>query len=169
MSDDVLRDALAAGLASLTRTTATPSGALGYGRDLSCGSDLDPSMAEIDPDSTIGIAQSTFRRWDCPRGALPPDTGKDSRDYGEDIRGMLSHGTTDATLNATTSRLGSEATKDDRISAIKIGVTPSGPPSLPTLEVSARITPADPALRAFDLVLAVSSADVVLKAIGGAA
>ena len=167
MSDDVLRDALAAGLATLSRVVAVPSAPLGYGVDLSCASDLTPDMAEVDPMSPTGIGQSTFRRWDCQRGALPPD-GRDARDYGRDIRGMLNRGTTDADLNATTSALGQEALKDDRISTIKVGATPSGNATRPKIEVAATITPADPTLEPFALVLAVDGPDVVIKAIGGA-
>lgn len=142
---------------------------LGYGTDLVCGWDLDPTMAETDPNSVSGIGQAVFRRWDCPRGALPPDSGRDSRDYGVDIRGMLNRGTTDAVLNAAAASLAQEALKDDRIAAIKVGVRPSGTAALPILTITAMITPADPALGSFSLVLEATSADVVLKAIGGAA
>jgi len=167
MSDDVLRDALAAGLATLQRIVATPTGPLGYGTDLSCASDIDPQLIETDPNSVIGIGESTFRRWDCSRGALPPD-GKDAREYGRDIRGMLNRGTTDADLNATTSALGVEASKDDRIASITVRATPLGDSKKPTIEIAAMITPADPTLAPFQLVLAVDSSDVVIKAIGSA-
>lgn len=167
MSDDVVRDAIAAGLASLSRVVAVPTGDLGYGTDLSCASDITPDLAEVDPSSPIGIGEAVFRRWDCQRGALPPD-GRDAREYGRDVRGMLNRGTTDADLNATLGALGQEALKDDRISAIKVGATPSGDPKKPSIEVAAKITPADRTLAPFQLVLAVDSADVVLKAIGGA-
>lgn len=171
MSDDVLRDALAAGLAALSRVVAVPTPPLGWGRDLSCGSDITPTLEEVDPASTLGIGQAVFRRWDCPRGALPPDAGRDSREYGQDIRGMLNRGTTDADLNAAGGSLRSEATKDDRIAAVpKIRFVPTktGGAANVSLEVSATITPADPTISAFALILAVEDGNTVLLAIGNA-
>lgn len=168
MSDDVLRDALASGLAALSRVVAVPVPPLGWGRDLSCASDITPTLEEVDPSSTTGIAQATFRRWDCPRGALPPDTGKDSRDYGQDLRGALNRGTTDADLNALGGSLRTEATKDDRIAAVpKILFAPTRTSGANvSLAVTATLTPADPTLNAFDLILAVESGDLLLVAIG---
>lgn len=166
MSDDALRDALAAGLAELTRTTAVPTGSLYYGRDLSCTSDITPTLDETDPQSPAGIVEATFRRWDCPRGALPPD-GKDAAEYGIDLRGMLNRGTTDSDVNAAASSMRAEATKDDRVAAVPaIRFTPSN--NGRDIEVAATITPADPSLNRFDLVLAVDSADIVIKSIAGA-
>lgn len=171
MSDDVLRDALAAGLATLSRVVAVPVAPLGYGRDLSCASDITATLEEVDPNSPIGIGQAVFRRWDCPRGALPPDAGKDSKDYGRDLRGALNRGTTDADLNSLGASLRSEATKDDRIAAIpriRFVPTKTSNPANVSIEVAATITPADPSLGSFDLILAVEDETTVLVAIGNA-
>lgn len=166
MSDDALRDALAAGLATLTRVVAVPIAPFYYGREIRCLSDVDASLTETDPTSPTAIAEAVFRRWDCPRGALPPD-GKDAKEYGIDLRGALNRGTTEADLNALASSMRTEATKDDRVSAVPtIRFTPSA--NRETIEVAATITPADPSLNNFDLVFAVTSADIVPISIAGA-
>ena len=104
----ILTDAIAEGLASLERVQATPTGDLGYGVDLVCALDLDPNMAETDPTSPVGIGQALVRRWDCPRGALPP-VGKDAQEYGISLRSYVNVGTTQRDLNTLKRRLEAEA------------------------------------------------------------
>lgn len=162
---DVLRDAIAAGLATLTPVVATPTGSLGFGVCMSVDSDVHLGVT-VDPMSTLGIAQALVRRWDCPRGALPPD-GKDARSYGVDLRGALNRGQTVDELRALVSSLRVEALKDDRISAITIKATQAESGASYRLDLDVRVTPADPSLSTFSLTLAASSAELVLRAIGG--
>jgi hypothetical protein len=163
-----IADVIAAGLAALTPVQATPTPPLGYGRTWSCAERLDANLADVDYNSTTGIAQATFRRWDCDRGGLPPD-GDDAREYGENLRSWCNRGTNAADMRTLESKLEAEALKDDRIAHIDVAVTPTFNGALVDLSVVATITPVDPNLRTFDLVLAVTSADLVIKSIGGAA
>jgi hypothetical protein len=48
------------------REAATATGDLGYGRDLSCFEDFTPDFAMIDPESTIAVVQSNWRRINTP-------------------------------------------------------------------------------------------------------
>jgi hypothetical protein len=48
------------------REVAAATGDLGYGRDLSCFEDFTPDFAMIDPDSTIAVVQSNWRRINTP-------------------------------------------------------------------------------------------------------
>lgn len=159
-----LADAIAEGLAGLERVQATPTGDLGYGVDVVCMLDLDPNMAETDPASPVGIGQSTVRRWDCPRGELPPD-GKDAQDYGISLRSYVNTGTTQRDLNALKTRLEAEALKDDRIAAIKVSIANTTSGALVSLRVSAVIQPRKGG--PFELVLAVTSATIVIESIAG--
>lgn len=165
--DDIVASSIADGLAALTRITATPEAPFGFGSDISCASDIDPTLAMVDPFSMLGIGQAIVRRWDCPRGALPPD-GKDAQDYGIDLRSWCNRGMRERDLRALESRLQIEALKDDRIKTIVVVVKQTFRGALVDLDVSARVTAVDPTVGTFALVLAVTSADVVVKAIGGA-
>lgn len=164
---DILRDTIADGLASLSRVTAAPTGALGFGVDLSCELDLDPTMATVDPFSVDAVAQAIVRRWDTPRGSLPVD-GRDAGDYGLSLREHLNRGTTDRDLRAMETRLATEAAKDDRIAAIKVGVVATYSGSIVSLRVTATVRPVDPRVGGFRLVLSVTSSAVVITAIEGA-
>jgi hypothetical protein len=59
LPDGVVREAPA-------REFATTAGDLGYGRDLSCFEDFTPDFAMIDPNSTIAVVQSNWRRINTP-------------------------------------------------------------------------------------------------------
>lgn len=160
-----LSAAIAEGLATLT-PAALPTGDLGYGSDLSCASDLTETMESVDPTSTRGIGEAIVRRWDCPRGGLPADNGKDSLDYGEDLRGYCNRGVTVDDVRAIASKLKSEAMKDDRVFAILVTVTPSISRAITTLRVVARVTPY--ASGPFTLILTATSMRIVIEAIGAA-
>lgn len=164
--DNLVRSAIADGLAALTRLRADPVPPLGYGADVSLAADVDPTMALVDPMSARGIAEAIVRRWDCPRGALPPD-GKDAQDYGLDLRSWCNRGMRAQDIRALESRLEIEALKDDRIKAIDVTVTVTQRGALIDLAVAARVTAVDSA-NTFTLVLVATSADIIVKAIEGA-
>ncbi len=161
-----LEAAIAAGLASIERVRDAPTGALGYGTDLSCTTDLDPDLAETDPMSPLGIGEGVVRCWDTPRGSLPND-GKDAASRGLSLREELHRGTTDRDLRALERRLATEALKDDRIDRIvvEVRVTSTGTATV-ELEVIATVTPAGVG-GPFQLVLAATSAEIIVKAIAG--
>lgn len=165
--DDLVRSTIADGLAALTRLRATPVEPFGYGTDISCDSDVSPTLEMVDPFSTLGIAQAVIRRWGTPRGGLPPD-GKDAQDYGEDVRSWCNTGVTERDLRAKRSKLESEALKESTIAAIEAPITMTRTGAQVEITIDAVITPKDPNLASFPLVLAVTSADIVIKAIGGA-
>jgi hypothetical protein len=154
---DIVRDYIKAEIAALTRQVPTPVEPFGYGVDLSCVEDLTETMAEVDPFSTRALAEAIYRRLSTPRGALPDDGV-----YGLDLRSYLNRGTTAAELRDLASQVRAEITKDDRVSSADVTVTV---PSSSELNVRIRITPEDPELGPFDLTLAVTSADVLLKAL----
>lgn len=163
----VLLEALVFCIADPQTVQTPPSGALGYGLDLSCASDLTANMTETDPTSAVGIAESTLRRWDTPRGSLPPD-GRDAKEAGYDLRGALSRGTTDRDLRQMQRELEGEALKDDRIASITAPVTFTGSAASASVSVSATITPTDPRSKPFQLILVATSAEVVIQSIGAA-
>ncbi len=149
-------DALAAGMATVTRQVDAPTPPLGYGTDISCTLDIDERMAEVDPQSTRAIAEALVRRLDTPRGALIDDA-----DYGFALKSYANRGVTRAELLSLADRVRLEVTKDDRVSTATVTVTSSGT----SLSVSIRVTPEDPSLDTFAAVLSVTSAAVVLEAV----
>lgn len=157
----IVRDAVAADLAALTRVVPSPTGALGYGSDLAMtvdGIDIDADMLERLGSDPLVLAEALVRRLDCPRGALPDDP-----DYGLDVRGYLNRGTTTAEIRGLSSAVHAEVTKDDRVGTARVVVDPSLDGS--SLAITIQITPADPSLEPFELVLAVTTAAVLIEEI----
>lgn len=156
---DVVRDAIAEGIAELERVTETPTGALGYGTDISCERDLDGAMTEVS--GLTVLAQALVRRLDCPRGQLPDDP-----DYGFDLRAALNRGLTDGQVRALAGQVRTELGKDDRLDRVVVTVEPTSTGS--ALRVDLRVTPVDRRLGPFRLTLAVSSAAVLIEELAAA-
>ncbi len=152
--------AIATELATLTRIVAPSTEPLLYGLDLSCVTDIEPTLAEVDPASPRAIIQAVIRRFTTPRGALLDDP-----DYGLDIRAVLSRGATQRDVRAISGSLQGEAQKDDRVARCEVKLVAS----LLTrrVDVSVSITPEDPALKDFDFTFAVTDASVLMVTIHG--
>lgn len=159
----VVLDAIAAEVAKLTRVVDAPTGPLGYGADLACSEDLTESMEEVGGLTTRVLAEAILRRLDTPRGTLPDVRGTDLRDwnYGIDLRSYLNRATTDDEIRGLASNIRSELTKDDRIATVVVTVTPS--PTGSSLAIDLLVTPVDPSVGIFALVLAVTSASVLIE------
>lgn len=155
----LVKSALATMMAELPRVVDTPAAPFGYGTDIWCDRELDPSR---EVDGALALAQALMRRLDCPRGQLIDDP-----DYGMDLRAELNRGRTKSEVDALASRIKLELTKDDRVDVARVTVSPSPDGSM--LRISIRITPADPSTVAFTMTLAVTSADVLLEALSEAA
>lgn len=149
-------DAIAAGLAELSRVVDTPVAPFGYGTDLSCQTDLAEDFGEVDPNSMLALAEALVRRLDCPRGHLPDDA-----DYGIDLKGAVNRGSARADLLALAGQIRAELEKDDRVDRASVSVTLSADGA--QLAVKTRITPRDPRTSDFSLTLAVTSAAVLLE------
>jgi hypothetical protein len=151
-------DFIASEIAKLQRIVPLPTGSLGYGRDLSCVSDVTPTMEEVDPFSVRGIREAIVRRLTTPRGSLPDDP-----EYGLDLRRFLNTGHTVQTLTSLAGLITTEIGKDDRVGSISVTVALPDPS---TLRISLTITPEDPRLGAFDLTFAITSGAAVIEEIG---
>lgn len=156
--NSTVQNAITAGLAELVRIEPTPTAPYGFGRDLSCVTDVTETLAEVLPDSPLGIAQAAARRLTTARGTLPDDPG-----YGIDVRGFLNRGLTFAELRAAEGQARNELVQDDRILAVELVFVASEDGS--ALTIAATITPEDPGLATFEMILAVTSSAVILEAI----
>jgi hypothetical protein len=154
----VVDEQIAEQLAGLSRVVPDPQAPFGYGRDLSCTTELDPALAEVDPFTTRAIAEALVRRLITPNGSLIEDP-----DYGEDIRGMENRGVSQADLVSLASRVRNECAKDDRVDDVTVSVRASA--SARTLELSIRVAPKDPILATFSMTLACTGGDVILEAV----
>lgn len=153
-----VRDAIAAELEGLARLVPTPTGELGYGRDLSCVEDITETLDEVDPFSVRGIGEAQIRRLTTPRGSLPDDP-----DYGLDVRSYANRGVPQSELRDLAGQIRSECLKDDRLDAVQVTVTMPAPSSL---RIAITNTPVDVSLGQFSLVLAVASGTVLVEALG---
>jgi phage baseplate assembly protein W len=154
----IVKAAIAEGIADLDRVVDTPVSPFGYGSDISCTTDLDPLMSEVDPFSIDAIRQAILRRLDTPRGQLPDDPN-----YGLDLKSELNRGVDVNTLRSLAGRLRSEIVKDDRVDSATVRVAPNATGSRITVNI--RVVPVDPNLGEFDATLAATSTEVILEAI----
>src|SRR5690348_14423935 len=129
---DFVRDAIASLTGDLEQLAVTPASASGYGVDLVCVDDIDPNLAETDPNGTLGLAQDVYHRVTTTRGTLPDDP-----DYGRNIFEYLHKATTPEDFAAMGGELEGEIAKDDRVDDQTVVVTSSAPG---TLDVSIAIT-----------------------------
>lgn len=150
--------AFSVSLSLLTRVVDPPAGALGYGTDLSCTTDLTPTLSEVDPSSPLAIVEAVIRRFTTPRGALIDDP-----DYGLDVRGHLNRAATTNDLRALAGALRGEAQKDDRVAEANVQLTAS----LSAMSIKVFITPADQNLQDFTFTFAVTDSSVLMVTING--
>lgn len=143
-----------AGLPVLARPAAPP---LGNGVDLVCLDDINPRLTETDPASVEAIAQDAYHAIITERGTIA-----DARDFGLGTAVLLSVGRTATDLLALGGRIDQELAKDDRIASSATTCTLLGAEDL---EISVAITPEDPSLRGFSLILTVTDGEVLMGAI----
>lgn len=79
-----------------------------YGHDLSCATDLDPGMVEVD--GVQGLAQSLYRRIITPRGTLIDDPN-----YGFDVTQYIDDDVDQAAISRCQSGVDAEFVKDERV------------------------------------------------------
>jgi len=156
-----VKAAIAAELALLEKTQDFPVEPFGYGSDISGDSDLDPDLNEVNPFTTLAIAQAVVRRLDCPRGSLPDDPN-----YGIDLRFYLNRGTATQDIISLGGQIRLEVLKDDRVDTLTVTVKPNPTGSVLTVELAVR--PFDPDIGDFSLTLTASDAGVVLEEIRSA-
>lgn len=163
MSQIVL-DAIALEVSRVARVTQPPTQPLGWGRDLSCGTDLTTHMAEVS--GITLLAEAMIRRLTTRRGSLPDANAPRLRDlnYGLDLASYLNRGVTSLELRTLASKVRSEVLKDDRIATVSVTVTPS--PTGDRLAVDLRATPRG-SNESFRLVLAVTDAGVLVVELRG--
>jgi hypothetical protein len=148
-----------ADLATMTRVQTVPVDPLNYGRDLSCVLDVTNDFAEVDPNSPLGIAEAVTRRLITTRGDL-----LDDGTYGFNVRAMLNHPQTVNELRSLEISCINEANKEERVQRADIDVSMNALGS--KISIAVAITPADPVLRPFRFVLAVTDAQVLIEMIG---
>jgi hypothetical protein len=155
----IVKAAVAASIALVARERDAPVAPFGYGRDMSCTSDLAEDMGDVDPISVTALGEALMRRIDCPRGGMPDDPN-----YGIDIRGALNRGVTREEALSWRGRVRTEWLKDDRVldAAVEIAWLSSDGREMSLVGI---VTPADPALGKFSLTLALTSADVLIQEI----
>jgi hypothetical protein len=152
----IVLEAIALEIAGLVRVVPVPTGAPGYGSDLSCADDLDANLTELPGDSTLLLAQSTFHRLTTNRGDLPDDA-----DYGWNVVALLSKGLTQDGIRAAQSQIAAEVTKDDRISECTATIEQL---SLKELRITVACV-VEATGEAFELVIVVDSEGAWLEAV----
>lgn len=157
MSQIVL-DAIAAEIATLTRVVEVPTGDLGYGTDVSCAVDVAADAHTVDPTSFTVIGEAVLRRLTCPRGRLPDDPS-----YGIDVRAFLNRATPQSELNNLEGMIRNELAKDARIESTDVSVTfppPNG------LRIALTITPIASNLGPFPFVFAIVDGKIAVETMG---
>ena len=153
----VVDDYLTETIPSLSPIAVPPTGDLGWGTDLSCTSDFAPGFPDVAQDDVASIRQALVRRLLTPRGSLYED-----QDYGLQVAQLLNAGFDTKTAQGYAGAIRNELTKDDRVDECAVTLTVV---SLTEIRVDITVTPADPALETFDLVLSVADSAVLLEAL----
>lgn len=157
---ETIKSAIASEIAKLTQVVSFPEAPFGYGTDISCATDLEDDVRDVDGRTTLALAQAVYRRLTCPRGALPDDP-----DYGIDLPGYANRGTTAAEVRSLAGQIRAELGKDDRIENTIVTVRPDN--NARTLRIEIAIAPYDPELEPFSLTLNASDAGVLIEEISG--
>ena len=128
----------------------------GYGIDLVCVNDITPDAAELDPDGTFGIAQDLYHRLITGRGFLIDDP-----DYGYDLLGLLHAAIAQKDLAMAAAQITGECSKDDRVAVAVTTITPENVGKL--LRIRIEVTPEDPAVKPFSMIIAVTDGQTLLE------
>lgn len=100
---------MTSGLGTPTLSTSVPGTTLpNYGHDLSCTTDLDPAMVEVD--GVTCLAQALFRRVITPRGTLIDDAN-----YGFDLTQFINDDLSTSDLARVGAGVDAEFLKDERV------------------------------------------------------
>lgn len=147
-------DAIAASLAAIQREMPAPTGDLGYGTDVMSLQDLDDRARDIDPTGTDGITQDCFHRLDTPRGLI-----RDAPDFGLDLVGLLHGAMTTSSTRLNEGAVIAELRKDDRVADAEVTISQVAHSSW---RIAILITPEDPSIKPFPLVLALTDGKLLL-------
>jgi len=133
-------------LAKLTRLVRQPV-AEGYGVDLLCVTDVTPRIDTTEASGLDSLRQDAFHRITSDRGSIPG-----APNDGINVRRFLNKGTTPRQLRTFEGQIAQELLKDDRYAAVEVTVSA---PSPKELFIKILITPEDPNIKQFELLLAV--------------
>jgi hypothetical protein len=139
--------------AKLVQVVPTPTGPLGYGRDLSCVTDITERLDEVDEASPQGIIEALVRRLSTPRGEYPDGGDPEDLEYGWSVFALLSRGLTVAEIRDAAGEIQVECTKDDRVESVSVVLTQV---SLKELRIEVAVTPAIPGLVPFSFTAVVT-------------
>ena len=157
---DIVRTTIEAEIAKRTRQSSTPVPPLGYGIDLVCVTELDPYLAETNPDSMESLAQDCFHRITTARLSLIDDPS-----YGIDIRAALNKPQSPQQIQSWTGQITSELKRDDRVADVKTTIILTLPA---TYEITILVTPVSSTVTPFSLIVSVVDGEALLEAINAA-
>lgn len=146
-------------IAGLTRIVSVPTEPLGYGVDIACSDDVDEAMSETDPASGLGVSQWILRLLNTEHGSLPGETAEES-DFGFDLLSLLAVGLDAARVRDVERGIRNAIQTDDRIEFLDVALTDGGEGEW-AISIEGNTIEGV----AFDLVVAVDSDGVWLKAV----
>ena len=154
---DPVRIALQSALGALAPGPDVVVAASGYGVDLVCFDDLTINLDETDTESVESLAQDNYHRLITPEGSLPDDL-----DYGKDLTSYMSRGTSTLALMGIEGEIETELLKDERNAVVSAAVVVTS--LLPcVLTISIDVTPANPDLVPFKMIIAVDKSGTFLE------
>jgi hypothetical protein len=143
-------------IATLERLVPTPVEPFGYGNDLSCVTDLTADLAEVDPFSIQGLAETAVRFLTSERDSIPDAPGR-----GYNVRRLLNRALTPLEIIAQEGLIAAELEQDeDRFEEVSASLVLTGR----SLAVTFTIQPsALTGLEAFSFVLAVTDSTTLIE------
>lgn len=152
---EIVKAGIAAELALLSQLVDFPSAPFGYGTDVSCDSDVDPLVRDVNGFTTLALAEAIVRRLDTPRGSLPDD-----KNYGISVPSYLNSGRTAQGIRQLAGQIRAEVLLDDRVQSLTVRVAPNSVGS--DLRIELLVEPIDALLGAGSFTLTLSASDVGL-------
>ena len=160
MSEEV-KAHMAAEIAAVVQIVDFPTAPFGYGSDISGALDVDPTMAETNPFSTLALAESLVRRLDTPRGSLPDD-----KNWGISVASYLNKGSTSQDILQIAGQIRNELLLDDRVDTLTVEMKPDAVGK--NVRVSISVQPLAAFAGPFTLTLNASDTGLILEEIEAA-
>jgi hypothetical protein len=143
-----------------------PTGQLGWGSDLQGTGDITHDAKMRLGSDPMVVVEAIIRRINTGENELPPDDDPETAVYGIDemgVCGWLNAGFNANQLADKARQLAAEIERDDRVESVRVTQRLIGTDEL-EISISGSIVAPD-VTQPFDLTLAVTSADVLLKAL----
>ena len=154
---------IAAELASVPRIVPTPNGVLGFGADLDCLSDITLTGTETGDVQKL-LTQWTVHALSTTKGMLPGDS-REEQSFGLNLLDMIGQDAGSNNARQWELAIRAELLKNEQLADASAVVSLTSSSEGQSFDVAITLTPADPSVAPFSLVLTVTPLGVFLATV----